>query len=141
MAGYSETPLAKKLGLKEGSRVAMTGAPPGFRRELIGLPDGVNFVTTTASELDVILFFVKSQRELIQNFPRLASHLKPAGMLWIAWPKKASGVKTDLSDNSVRQIGLDAGLVDVKVCAVNEVWSGLKFVIRVKDRPGGRKPI
>jgi hypothetical protein len=118
MAGYSETPLAKKLGIKVGFRVALVGAPPGFRRELIGLPDGVKFVTSVTS-LDVILFFVKSQFELTQNFTRLASRLAPAGMLWIAWPKKASGVMTDLSDNSVRQIGLDAGL---------------KFVTRVKDR-------
>jgi hypothetical protein len=134
MAGYSETPLAKKLGIKDGFRVAMIGAPPGFRGELAGLPDGVKFAASTATCLDLILFFVKSQRELIQRFPLLASRLAPAGMLWIAWPKKASGVMTDLSDNSVRQIGLDAGLVDVKVCAVNEIWSGLKFVIRVKDR-------
>lgn len=137
MAGYSETPLAKKLGIKEGFRVALVGAPAGFRRELVGLPDGVKFVTSVQTSLDVILFFVKSQFELTQNFTRLASRLAPAGMLWIAWPKKASGVMTDLSDNSVRQIGLDAGLVDVKVCAVNEVWSGLKFVIRVRDRPAG----
>ena len=82
---------------------------------------------------------MKSQAELTRNFPRLASKLKPNGMLWIAWPKKASGVETDLADYNVRQIGLDAGLVDVKVCAVNEVWSGLKFVIRVKDRPSASK--
>jgi hypothetical protein len=137
MAGYSETPLAKKLGIKEGCRVALVGAPSGFRRELVGLPDGVRFVTSVQTSLDVIVFFVKSQFELTQNFTRLASRLSPAGMLWIAWPKKASGVATDLSDNSVREIGLDAGLVDVKVCAVNEIWSGLKFVIRVKDRPVG----
>ena len=134
MAGYSETPLAKKLGIKAGFQVAIVGAPPGFRGELAGLPDGVKFAASTATSLDLILFFVKSQRELIERFPVLALRLAPAGMLWIAWPKKASGVKTDLSDNSVRQIGLDAGLVDVKVCAVNEIWSGLKFVIRVKDR-------
>lgn len=119
--------------------MALVGEPAGFRRELVGLPDGVKFVTSVQTSLDVILFFVKSQFELTQNFTPLASKLAPAGMLWIAWPKKASGVMTDLSDNSVRQIGLDAGLVDVKVCAVNETWSGLKFVIRVKDRPGTPK--
>lgn len=134
MAGYSETPLAKKIGIKAGFRVSLVGAPPGFRRELVGLPDGVKFVTSVETSLDVIVFFVKSQLELTQKFPLLGTKLAPAGMLWVAWPKKASGVKTDLSDNSVRQIGLDAGLVDVKVCAVNEIWSGLKFVIRVKDR-------
>lgn len=134
MAGYSETPLAKKLGIKEGFRVALVGAPQGFRRELVDLPHGVRFVTRVQTSLDVIMYFVKSQRDLTQNFTPLASKLAPAGMLWIAWPKKASGVITDLSDNSVREIGLEAGLVDVKVCAVNEIWSGLKFVIRVRDR-------
>ena len=137
VAGYSGTPLVKKLGIKQGFRVAMIGAPAGFRSELIGLPEEVRFFTSMQSSLNVILFFVKSQLELKQNFTRLASRLAPAGMLWIAWPKKASGVITDLSDNSVRQIGLEAGLVDVKVCAINETWSGLKFVIRVKDRKLG----
>lgn len=140
MAGYSETPLAKKLGIKEGFRVAMIGAPAGFRGELAGLPDKVKFVTSTATSLDVVLYFVKLQRELTESFPRLAAKLAPAGMLWIAWPKKASGVPTDLSDHSVREIGLEAGLVDVKVCAVNHIWSGLKFVIRLKDRPRGGNP-
>jgi hypothetical protein len=139
MAGYSGTPLTKKLGIKEGFRVSLVGAPERFREELSDLPPGVTFVTSVGAQLDVILFFVKSQAELTRNFPRLASKLKPNGMLWIAWPKKASGVETDLADYNVRQIGLDAGLVDVKVCAVNEVWSGLKFVIRVKDRPSASK--
>ena len=139
MAGYSGTPLAKKLGIKEGSRVALVGAPDGFRGELEGLPDGVSFVTSVQGQLDLILFFAKTRSELTRNFTRLAAKLAPTGMLWIAWPKKASGVATDLSDGVVREIGLDAGLVDVKVCAVNEIWSGLKFVIRVKDRPKASK--
>ena len=135
MAGYSETPLVKKLGIKEGFRVALVGAPDGFRGELEDLPTGVSFVTSVQGQLDFVLFFAKTRSELTRNFSRLAARLKPAGMLWIAWPKKASGVATDLSDGVVRETGLDAGLVDVKVCAVNEIWSGLKFVIRVKDRP------
>jgi hypothetical protein len=135
MAGYSGTPLVKKLGIKEDFRVALVGAPDGFRGELEGLPNGVSFVTSVQGQLDFILFFAKTQTELTRHFSRLAAKLKPAGMLWIAWPKKASGVATDLSDSVVRQTGLDAGLVDVKVCAVNETWSGLKFLIRVKDRP------
>jgi hypothetical protein len=134
-AGYSGTPLVKKLGIKEGFRAALVGAPDGFRRELEGLPRDVSFITSMHGQLDFVLFFAKTQTELVRNFSRLAARLAPAGMLWIAWPKKASGVPSDLSDGVVRQIGLDAGLVDVKVCAVNEVWSGLKFVIRVKDRP------
>jgi len=134
-AGYSGTPLVKKLGIKEGFRAALVGEPTGFRKELEGLPERVSFVTSVQNDLDFVLFFARSQSELLRNFPRLAVKLVPTGMLWIAWPKKASGIPTDLSDSVVRQIGLDAGLVDVKVCAVNEVWSGLKFVIRVKDRP------
>src|SRR5262245_34004000 len=114
MAGYSGTPLVKKLGIKEGFRVALVDAPEGFRAELVDLPERVSFVTSVASRLDLILFFVKSQSALKLNFPRLAAKLAPTGMLWIAWPKKASGVSTDLSDNSVREIGLNAGLVDVK---------------------------
>ena len=138
-AGYSGTPLTKKLGIKQGFRVALVGAPDRFREELTDLPPGVTFVTSLAAQLDLILFFVKSQSEMTRNFSRLAAKLKPAGMLWVAWPKKASGVATDLADNNVRQIGLDAGLVDVKVCAVTEIWSWLKFVIRVKDRPSVSK--
>ena len=134
-AGYSGTPLVKKLGIKDGFRVALVGAPDGFRGELEGLPDGVSFVTSVQGPLDFILFFARTRLELTRNFSRLAAKLTPSGMLWISWPKKASGVATDLSDGIVRQTGLDAGLVDVKVCAVNEIWSGLKFVIRVKDRP------
>ena len=136
MAGYSGTPLVKKLGIKEGYRVALVGAPLGFRDELLDLPSNVSFTTSVEPQLDFILFFTKTRVDLIRNFPRLSAKLTPTGMLWIAWPKKSSGVVSDLSDNSVREIGLDAGLVDVKVCAVNDIWSGLKFVIRVKDRPG-----
>jgi hypothetical protein len=135
MAGYSGTPLVKKLGIKEGSRAALVGAPLGFRNELEGLPTGVSFVTSVEGGLDFILFFAKTRAELMGNFSRLSAKLNPTGMLWIAWPKKASGVATDLTDAVVREVGLNAGLVDVKVCAVNEIWSGLKFVIRVKDRP------
>ena len=134
MAGYSATPLTKKLGIREDSRVWLVNAPTGFRKTLAGLPKGVLFVDQSAKPLDLILFFTKSRSELTNNFSKLASSLAPAGMLWIARPKRASGVATDLSDNSVREIGLDAGLVDTKVCAIDEAWSGLRFVIRVKDR-------
>lgn len=135
MAGYSGTPLVKKLGIKDGFRAALVGAPVGFQNELIDLPGTVKFVTSIEEQLDFIIFFTKTRAELTRNFSRLAAKLTPTGMLWIAWPKRTSGVESDLSDNSVREIGLDGGLVDVKVCAVNEIWSGLKFVIRVKDRP------
>ena len=135
MAGYSGTPLAKKLGFKEGFRAGVVHPPKGFQKELGPLPNGVKItVGTLPKPLDLIVFFVESQRTLKTEFPRLARKLAKNGMLWIAWPKKASGVASDLSDNAVRNIGLDAGLVDVKVCAVNDVWSGLKFVYRVADR-------
>src|SRR5438046_7972058 len=135
MAGYSGTPLCKKLGVKESFRVGLVNAPKGFRQELGSLPSGVNIsVASLPQPLDLILFFADSQKVLKREFSNLARKLTDNGMLWISWPKKASGVATDLSDNSVRQIGLDAGLVDVKVCAVNDIWSGLKFVYRLKDR-------
>jgi hypothetical protein len=138
MAGYSGTPLVKKLGFKEGFRAALVNPPKNFQRELDPLPDSVTlFDGTLPKGLDLILLFVDSQKTLAKEFPRLAKKLFPSGMLWIAWPKKASGMNTDLSDNTVRHIGLDAGLVDVKVCAVNDVWSGLKFVYRLKDRTAG----
>lgn len=134
MAGYSSTPLPKKLGIKEGSRVGLVNAPKNFRDELGELPDGVEFVKRLTDSLDIIIFFVLSERELARDFARLAGKLKKNGMIWIAWPKKSSGVKTDLSFEPVQRIGLDAGLVDVKICAIDETWSGLKFVYRLKDR-------
>ena len=134
MAGYSSTPLPKKLGIKEGSRVGLVNAPKNFRDELGELPDGVEFVKRLTDSLDIIIFFVLSERELAIDFARLAGKLKKNGMIWIAWPKKSSGVKTDLSFEPVQRIGLDAGLVDVKICAIDETWSGLKFVYRLKDR-------
>ena len=135
MAGYSSTPLAKKLGIKEGSRIGLVNAPQGFKFELGPLPDGVTFVTRITNSLDIILFFVLKERELARDFTKLAGKLVPNGMIWIAWPKKSSGVATDLSFDRVQRIGLDGGLVDVKICAVDDTWSGLKFVYRVKDRP------
>jgi hypothetical protein len=135
MAGYSGTPLGKKLGFKEDFRVGFVNQPRGFKKELGLLPNGVKIsLTRLPKPLDLIIFFADSQQILKREFPKLAQKLAKNGMLWIAWPKKASGVATDLSDNSVRTIGLDAGLVDVKVCAVNDIWSGLKFVYRLEDR-------
>ena len=135
MAGYSGTPLVKKLGFKEGFRVGLVNPPKGFQKELVPLPDDVKItVGTLTKPLDLIVLFADSQQTLKTEFSKFARKLATNGMLWIAWPKKASGVASDLSDNSVRHIGLEAGLVDVKVCAVNEVWSGLKFVYRLEDR-------
>ena len=134
MAGYSGTPLAKKLGIKEGSRIALVNAPKDFRSALGELPDNVEFVSRPTKSLDMILFFVMSERVLARDFAKLAEKLVTNGMIWIAWPKKSSGVTTDLTEQRVQRIGLDAGLVDVKICAIDETWSGLKFVYRLKDR-------
>jgi hypothetical protein len=134
MAGYSGTPLPKKLGIKEGSRVALVNAPKEFESELGQLPDHVEFLKRPTKSLDIILLFVLTERVLVRDFAKLAAKLTANGMIWIAWPKKSSGVVSDLSEQRVRDIGLNAGLVDVKVCAIDETWSGLKFVYRLKDR-------
>ena len=133
MAGYSGTPLAKKLGIQSQFRVAFFRLPPEVKTEL---EDNLAHCRAAGpGPLDFVMIFVKSQAELRKQFPQFAGQLAPAGMLWVSWPKKSSGVTTDVAENDVRGIGLEAGLVDVKVCAVSEIWSGLKFVIRVKDRP------
>jgi hypothetical protein len=138
MAGYSGTPLPKKLGIKTGYRVEFPGAPDYFLSLLAPLPDRMELVEDDETALDLIVFFTRSRDELARRFAELAVRLVPAGILWVSWPKKASKVATDLDENVVRDIGLAAGLVDVKVCAIDEIWSGLKFVIRVKDRPKAR---
>ena len=134
MAGYSGTPLPKKLGIKDGSRIVLLNAPKDFESELGELPDNVEFIKRPTKSLDIILFFVLTERALARDFAKLAAKITANGMIWIAWPKKSSGVVTDLSEQRVREIGLNAGLVDVKVCAIDETWSGLKFVYRLKDR-------
>jgi len=133
MSGYSGTPLPKKLGIKAGFRVRLANAPAEVRAELReALADCVP--VKEKGTLDFAMLFTKSSTELVREFSRMAKRLTPIGMLWVSWPKKSSCVATDLDDNVVRDIGLAAGLVDVKVCAVTDVWSGLKFVRRVKDR-------
>ncbi len=135
MAGYSGTPLVTKLGIKADHRVALVNAPPEF---VLGeLPAGVSLRTDLrGGPFEVIVFFTSTRSELVKKFSTLADRLTPAGGLWISWPKKTSGVVTDLSENGIRAVGLEAGLVDNKVCAVDDTWSGLRFVIRLKDRPG-----
>ncbi len=137
MAGYSGTPLPRKLGIKADHRVALINAPQGFDQTLGALPAGVETCTGLAGRdrFDVIVFFTKDRTALRRQFGRLARRLTPAGGLWISWPKKASGLETDLNENAVRKIGLDQGLVDNKICAVDGIWSGLRFVIRLRDRP------
>jgi hypothetical protein len=130
MAGYSGTPLYKKLGIKENSHVLLLNAPRGFAIE--SLPPGVEIVRRPRPGLNVIVAFVRSSQRLALQFDELAASLAEGGGLWIAWPKKASAVVTDLEFANVQRTGLDAGLVDNKVCAIDEVWSGLRFVRRRK---------
>ena len=135
--GYSGTPLPRKLGVRPESRVLLVDPPDGF--ELGELPAGVRLHTRPGrGPYDVVLAFCPDLYTLRHRFGPLAGRLTPAGALWIAWPKRASGVRTDLTENVVRDIGLAAGLVDVKVAAVDQVWAGLKFVVRLKDRPKDR---
>ncbi len=143
MAGYSGTPLPKKLGLKPGTRLGLVGAPDDFAETLGELPDDVapRRVARDKNQFDVIVCFARSSRELARNLPGLPARLEPAGGLWIAWPKKSakksSGLATDLTEGEVRARGLATGLVDNKVCAIDDTWSGLRFVVRVADRPRG----
>ena len=134
MPGYSGTPLPQKLGIKHGSRVALIGAPASFRRQLGTLPDGVTFRTRAVGPVELAVWFVTSQRQLAS---RIAAMAGLATGLWIAWPKKASGVASDLSDAEVRAAGLAHGLVDYKVCAIDDTWSGLKFARRNEKRKRG----
>lgn len=134
MPGYSGTPLPKKLGIKDGFRVSLLDMPPEVIAELKATLDRCELCRDNKLPIDFAHIFAKSEVALVKEFKRLSQQLASAGMLWISWPKKSSGVQTDLDEHKVREIGLAAGLVDVKVCAVTEVWSGLKFVRRVKDR-------
>jgi hypothetical protein len=132
-AGNSGTPLPRKLGVAAGAAVLLAGAPPGF--ELGELPAGVTVHRRRSRpRYDVVLAFCPDLATLVDGFATWKALLGPADALWVAWPKRASGVPTDLSDNVVREVGLAGGLVDVKVCAVDEVWSGLKLVYRLSDR-------
>ncbi|MGA8645449.1 MAG: hypothetical protein WB628_01285, partial [Candidatus Sulfotelmatobacter sp.] len=130
--GYSGTPLPTKLGIKAGFRVWLSNAPAEVRAELHA--PLAECKMNREGALDFAMMFTKSRAELAREFSPMAKLLAPAGILWVSWPKKSSGVASDLDENVVRDIGLAAGLVDVKVCAVTEVWSGLKFVRRMKDR-------
>jgi hypothetical protein len=126
--------LVQKLGIRAGSRVALVRAPAGFEDGLGPLPDGVRLRTQARGAQDVVLFFATRLSELERRFATLARAVEPAGGLWIAWPKKTSFVATDLTENVIRDVGLANGLVDNKVCAVDDTWSGLRFVYRLKDR-------
>lgn len=134
MAGYSGTPLQKKLGIKPGISMFVIGPPDKYFDWISPLPEKVVVRKSSAKDLDFIHVFVSAQKEFQKQFVSQKKNLKKDGMMWISWPKKSSGIQTDLDENLIRDFGLQHGLVDVKVCAVDETWSGLKFVYRLADR-------
>ncbi len=136
MAGYSGTPLVKKLGIKPGARVATLSAPPSFATTLGELPPDARLTTSLAGKaaFDVIVWFVLQRKVLVERLDGARARLTPAGGLWIAWPKKASKVETDVTEDAIRAVALPTGLVDNKVCAIDETWSGLRLVVRLSRR-------
>lgn len=135
---YSGTPLAKKLGITAGAQVALVGTPRGFRAALAPLPAGVRVHSRPRGKLDVVVFFTTQRAELARRFAGLAEPLTDAGGLWVAWPKKASAIDSDLSFEMVQRAGLEAGLVDNKSCSIDQDWQALRFVSRLRDRPPAR---
>jgi hypothetical protein len=135
-AGYSSTPLVRKLGIKPDATLVLVDAPPGFDAVLGELPPGVAVRRRLQGPADAIVSFHVDRDQLERRLPALRAALSDAGGLWIAWPKRSSGVATDLGDSAVRELGLAAGLVDNKVCAIDATWSGLRFVYRLADRSG-----
>jgi Protein of unknown function (DUF3052) len=134
VAGYSGTPLAKKLGIKPGTRLLAVNAPADYAALLDPLPENVAFLPAGADELDVVHLFTKTRSELIKLIDRYMTKIKQEGAIWVSWPKKASGISTEVTEDTVRELALPLGLVDIKVCAVDETWSGLKLVIRKENR-------
>jgi Protein of unknown function (DUF3052) len=133
-AGYSGTPLPRKLGIREGARVALSRPPDGFEAVLGELPDGARLMRRVPASADVVLLFADRRADLERRLPAASAAIRPDGGLWVAWPKRASGVPTDITEDVVREIGVAAGLVDNKVCAIDETWSGLRLVVRLRDR-------
>ena len=135
VAGYSGTALSKKLGIKPTSRVSLVACPAGFVDLLVPIPDTVKLIDGARGRSDVLVFFATRRNELNRRFEKLSNAITTDGGIWIAWPKRTACVATDLNENLVREVGLSHGLVDNKVCAIDETWSGLRFVFRVADRP------
>ena len=139
MAGYSGTPLAKKLGIKSGELLVAIGAPAEYRELLGDLPADVRLTTTARRGAHFVHLFARERKQLTASLRKLREQLDDAGVLWISWPKKASGVPTDITEDVIREEALPLGFVDVKVCAVDETWSGLKLMIRRTERTAARK--
>lgn len=141
MAGYSGTPLPKKLGIKEGMTVALLNAPNYFDFDLGDLPDGVEVLGDSDPEpAELYIIFADRAAEAERGFQRALTQIPPDGSIWIAWPKKASGVETDIVEDTLRDLFLPTGMVDNKVCAIDETWSGLRFVVRKENRASWNKP-
>ena len=134
MAGYSGTPLAKKLGIKPGSRLAVTGGPKNYAELIAPLPEGVQFERAVGANTDVAHIFATERAKLGQALRASLKKMKPDAAIWVSWPKKAAQVQTDITEDTIREIALPMGLVDIKVCAVDETWSGLKLVLRKAKR-------
>lgn len=134
MAGYSGTPLAKKLGINPGTKVHLIDAPPGYLRLLAPLPDGVEFVQTISRATDIIHVFSTKRVHLARMLAVIRKKMRPDAIIWLSWPKKAARVPTGLTEDVIREVALPLGLVDIKVCAVDEVWSGLKLMVRKELR-------
>jgi hypothetical protein len=134
VAGYSGTPLVKKLGIGDGNTVALRGAPDGFLQTLGELPDSVRVKGRVSGPVDVVVAFFIRRADLDRRLGALAEAVHPNGSLWIAWPKRSSGVATDVTEDVVREVALPRGLVDNKVCAIDETWSGLRLVHRLSNR-------
>lgn len=130
MAGYSGTPLTKKLGIRDDSHVVLVGAPPNFRALLASLPAGVRFSDSVSDTTDIVHAFCMRRDELELQLTAWRHVIRPNAMVWVSWPKKAAKLPTDITEDTIRAVALPLGFVDVKVCAVNEVWSGLKLVVR-----------
>jgi hypothetical protein len=135
-AGYSARTLVQKLGIRKGDAIAIVDAPAGYEGTLGELPEDVKVSSAAKGELDFIQLFARTRERLEVELPRLKEKLRRDGMLWVSWPKRSSKLETDLDDSAVREVGLANGLVDVKVCAIDESWSALKFVRRSRDRRG-----
>jgi hypothetical protein len=135
MAGYSGTPLARKLGIKPGSSVFVEGAPMAYEQLLAPMPEGVTVQSAADTATDVTHLFCTAKADLAAALRRMLRHLRPDAAIWVSWPKKASRVPTDLTEDAIRELALPLGLVDIKVCAVDDVWSGLKLVLRKELRP------
>jgi hypothetical protein len=136
MAAYSKTPLAQKLGIKPEMKVAALNAPAGYRKLLTPMPAGVSFTDKATAGVRFVHLFATKRRVLARELKRLRKLLDDAGVLWISWPKKSSGVETDITEDVIREVCLPLGFVDVKVCAVDDTWSGLKLMIRREERRG-----